>query len=73
MTASGKDIKSIGDRILAFEGALTAKDVSKLLKIDTDTIYKAARNGEIPSFRVGTSVRFDPKKLNDWYEKQSIR
>jgi excisionase family DNA binding protein len=72
MTASGKDIKSIGDRILAFEGALTAKDVSKLLKIDTDTIYKAARNGEIPSFRVGTSVRFDPKKLNDWYEKQSI-
>lgn len=38
MKASGKDIKSIGDRILAFEGALTAKDVSKLLNIDTDTI-----------------------------------
>lgn len=63
-------IPSLRDRIIAFDGALTAKDVSKLLQMDTDTIYKAARRGEIPSFRIGTSVRFDPKNLAEWYERQ---
>lgn len=72
MTGFGKDINSIGDRIRAFQRAMTAEEVSELFNIHLDTIYKQARSGNIPSFRIGTSVRFDPKYLADWYQQQII-
>jgi hypothetical protein len=28
-----------------------------------------AKTGRIPSFRVGTCVRFDPRKVADWLKK----
>lgn len=65
-------IKSIGERLAEFERALTAEEVATLFGLNTNTIYTQARRGDIPCFRVGTSVRFDPKKLAEWYEEQSI-
>ena len=71
-----QDIKAekifgIRDRILAFNGAaLTADDLSPIIKLNTDTIYKQAKRGDIPSFRIGTAVRFDPKALVMWFDKQ---
>lgn len=65
-------IPSLRDRILAFQRAMTADEVSNLFGIHIDTIYKAARQGDLPSFRIGTSVRFDPKNLAEWYEAQTI-
>lgn len=62
-------IPSLADRIRAFDRAMTVKDVAKLFSVEKGTIYKRARSGDIPSFRVGTSVRFDPKALADWHEK----
>jgi len=72
MTSQRKDINSISDRILAFQRAMTAEEVSELFGVHLDTIYKLARSGSIPSFRIGTSVRFDPKYLAEWYEQQTI-
>lgn len=71
MTALGKDINSIGDRIRAYQRAMTADDLAELFGIHTDTVYKQARSGVIPSFRIGTSVRFDPKSVAEWYEQQT--
>jgi excisionase family DNA binding protein len=52
------------------KGALTAKQLAEVLNISPKTIFKMAKAGRIPSFRVGTSVRFDPRLIVDWMRKQ---
>lgn len=65
-------MKSIEDRLAEFDRAMTAEDVATLFSLTPDTIYKHARSGMIPSFRIGTAVRFDPKRLLEWFRRQSI-
>lgn len=72
MSVPEEKVKSIGDHILAFQRAMTAEEVATLFGLNVNTIYTQARRGDIPSFRIGTAVRFDPKLLAEWYEKQSI-
>ena len=52
------------------KGALTAMQLAGLLNISEKTIFKMAKAGRIPSFRVGTSVRFDGKLVVDWLRDQ---
>ena len=72
MTVLGNDTKSIGERLAEFKRAMTAEEVAALFRIHTDTIYKQARRGDIPSFRIGTDVQFDPKVFVDWLDHQTI-
>jgi len=51
-------------------GALTAKQLAAMLNISPKTVFKLAKAGRIPSFRVGTSVRFDARHIIDWLRKQ---
>jgi excisionase family DNA binding protein len=57
-------------RLARFKRALTAVELAGLLSVSPITIYKQAKKGIIPSFRVGTSVRFDPRKTADWICRQ---
>jgi excisionase family DNA binding protein len=50
--------------------ALTADDLAKLLSVSRITIFKQAKTGRIPSFKVGTCVRFDPKSVAEWLRRQ---
>jgi excisionase family DNA binding protein len=50
--------------------ALTADDLAKLLSVSRITIFKQAKVGRIPSFRIGTSVRFCPKAVANWLRTQ---
>ena len=43
------------------KGALTAKQLAELLNINRKTVFKMAKAGRIPSFRVGSAVRFDAR------------
>ena len=61
---------SIADQIEKIGRALTAEDLSKLLSVSKVTIFKHAAAGRIPSFRVGTCVRFDPKAVANWLRSQ---
>jgi excisionase family DNA binding protein len=38
---------------------VTAKDLSRYLKLSDSTIYKLAFNGRLPGFKIGDSWRFD--------------
>jgi len=58
------------DRIERTDHALTALELSKLLNMSKVTIFKHAAAGRIPSFRIGTSVRFCPKRVADWLRQQ---
>jgi excisionase family DNA binding protein len=61
---------SIADQIEKIGHALTAEELSKLLSVSKVTIFKHAAAGRIPSFRVGTCVRFDPKAVANWLRSQ---
>ena len=50
--------------------ALTADDLAKLLSMSRITIFKHAKAKRIPSFRIGTCVRFDPKSVAEWLRRQ---
>jgi excisionase family DNA binding protein len=52
------------------KGALTAKQLAGMLSISSKTVFKLAKAGRIPSFRVGSAVRFDARHVIDWLRKQ---
>jgi excisionase family DNA binding protein len=61
---------SLQARIANFGRALTAKELAELLNVSPITIFKQAKKGVIPCFRIGTCVRFEPKKTAEWLAKQ---
>jgi excisionase family DNA binding protein len=52
------------------KGALTAKQLAAMLAISPKTVFKLAKAGRIPSFRVGSAVRFDARHIIDWLRNQ---
>ena len=69
-TATTTTMMSMKERLFSFGRALGVKDLASIFGVTEATIYKQARQGTIPSFRIGTLVRFDPKLVCEWYEKQ---
>jgi len=50
--------------------ALRVSEVADLFQVSPMTIYRAAKEGNLPSFKVGSSLRFDPKAVIAWLKKQ---
>jgi excisionase family DNA binding protein len=46
--------------------AIRVRELATLLNVSPMTIYRHAKSGGIPSFRVGASLRFDPKMIARW-------
>jgi excisionase family DNA binding protein len=63
--ALGTSPVALADRIELFGSAMTAKQLSALLAVSTIIIYKLAKAGRLPCFKIGTSVRFCPISLSD--------
>jgi excisionase family DNA binding protein len=60
---------SLADRIERIERALTANELAEMLTVSKITIFKQAKAGRIPSFRVGSCVRFDPRAVAQWLRR----
>jgi len=60
----------LAEQIAMIGHALTANELADILAVSHATIFKQAKAGRIPSFRIGTCVRFDPKTTADWLRKQ---
>ena len=60
----------LAEQIERMGRALTAEELAKLLCVSKVTIFKQAAAGKIPSFRVGTCVRFDPRAVANWLRSQ---
>jgi excisionase family DNA binding protein len=58
--------RTIAEILNEMRGAITATRLANLLGISPITVYKMAKSGRIPCFRVGTSVRFDPGAIARW-------
>lgn len=66
-------LKSLASRIRGIHHALTAEELAELLRISRITILRRAKRGTIPSFRVGTCVRFDPAAISKWLLGQGVK
>jgi excisionase family DNA binding protein len=61
---------SLADLIEQTGHALTADELARVLSVSRITIFKQAKAGRIPSFRIGTCVRFDPCAVAQWLRTQ---
>ncbi len=46
-------------------------EAAKMLSIGKTTIYELLATGEIPSVRIGRSIRIPAKALEEWIEKEA--
>jgi excisionase family DNA binding protein len=47
---------------------MTVEEAAEFLGVGRNTLYLAAREGRIPSFKVGALIRFDLDELRAWLE-----
>jgi len=52
------------------EHPFTPEEVAMLLHIDRETVYRMARRGELPAFKVSSRWRFLTSRLQRWMEEQ---
>jgi excisionase family DNA binding protein len=64
---------SLSDHLERVGHALTASELSKILAVSPITLYRLAKAGRIPSFRIGSAVRFCPKSIADWLREISLK
>jgi excisionase family DNA binding protein len=62
-------VGSIADRIVKIDHALTVSELAEILNVSRAFLYRLAASGRVPSFRVGTAVRFDPVSVAAWLRK----
>jgi len=65
-----KEPLSLIERIKNMDHAMTADELAEILAVSPVTIFKHAKAGRIPSFRIGTCVRFDPHSVAEWLRRQ---
>jgi excisionase family DNA binding protein len=48
------------------ESMMTVRQVAELLGVHDNWVYDQAANGELPSYKIGGTRRFDPDELRGW-------
>jgi excisionase family DNA binding protein len=69
-TSGNSPTLSLADQLAGIGSALTAEQLAKILSVSKVTVFKQAKAGRIPSFRIGSCVRFDPRAVANWLRKQ---
>ena len=54
------------EELEARSGGIKVTDLAAILGVDDKHIYRMAARGQLPSFRVGGAVRFDPQEVAKW-------
>jgi excisionase family DNA binding protein len=57
---------------VGFKRLLNAEQAAEYLGLQVDTIYRKARLRELPSVKVGRSLRFDLEALKRFIEQNTI-
>ena len=52
---------------------LTAKNIEAILQIDEKTIYKHAKDDDLPSKKIGRTVRFPKDEFLKWLDQKDRR
>lgn len=49
---------------------MTVREVASYLNVDEKTIYRLAKRGDLPGFKVAGTWRFKKGDINEWIERQ---
>ena len=60
------------EELRAKRTAITVKEMAGILSISQREIYKLAASNQIPHFKIGASVRFDPPAVAIWLEARML-
>ena len=52
------------------ESMMTVRQVAELLGVHENWVYDHAASGDLPSYKIGGTRRFDPDELRDWIDVQ---
>ena len=63
-------MSTLADYLSELDHCLTAPELARILGIHRITVYKLATAGEIPSFRIASAVRFDPRAIARWMREK---
>ena len=58
-------------RAFSQAGVLTVHDVAVYLRLSEAKVYRMAREGSVPAFRLGKSWRFRKDLIDDWMLRES--
>jgi excisionase family DNA binding protein len=50
--------------------AMTVREVASYLNVDEKTIYRLAKRGDLPGFKVAGTWRFKKGDIDEWIERQ---
>jgi len=49
---------------------MTVKEVADYLHLDEHTLYRMARDGRIPAFKIANQWRFKKEMIEEWLQRQ---
>jgi excisionase family DNA binding protein len=52
-------------------GIMTVHNVAKYLRLSEAKIYRLARTGELPAFRIGKTWRFNRGRIDEWIRERT--
>ncbi len=58
---------------MADKKLLTVEQVAKAMQVSVKTVYRLVTENKIPSLRVGSSIRFDPDKIQEWQNQNTCK
>ncbi len=52
-------------------GIMTVHHVARYLRLSEAKIYRLARTGELPAFRIGKTWRFNKGRIDEWIRERT--
>jgi excisionase family DNA binding protein len=52
---------------------MTVREVASYLNVDEKTIYRLAKRGELPGFKVAGTWRFKKEDIDRWIDEQKAK
>jgi excisionase family DNA binding protein len=53
--------------------AMTVKEAAEYLGCSVETIYRMARVGDLPHFKIRSLYRFEHEYLDEWKKRQQLQ
>jgi excisionase family DNA binding protein len=61
----------LAEQIEKLGHALSVDELAALLQLSDETIRRQVKQGTIPYFKVGMTIRFDPKQTAKWLREKA--
>ena len=61
------------EKLSTYERQITAPEVAEITGLHRLTVYRLAKTGCIPCYRISGSLRFDPRAIADYLRSHEVQ